>query len=339
MESLPLHRNVSLQPHNTFGIDVNAHSFATINTQNDVINAIRVAERDPFVLGGGSNLLLTSDLDKLVLHNCINGIELIAESGKDVVIEVGGGVVWHELVLWAVNRGYGGIENLSLIPGRVGAAPIQNIGAYGVELKEPFISLTGVSLESGDILSFTKEQCGFGYRDSVFKNEHKGKFLITSITLKLLKAPHRVHDTYGAIRQFLRLKEIDEPGIEDIMHAVIAIRRSKLPDPAVLGNAGSFFKNPVISETALSVLISEYPDMKHYPESKGQFKVPAGWLIEQCGWKGKRVGNVGCHASQALVIVNYGGASGQEVWDHATTVRDSVLGKFGVQLETEVGIL
>jgi len=333
-----VHKHISLASHNTFGVDVNAHRLATIIDRGSLVDLIRNADMEPWVLGGGSNMLLTRDIDKLVLKIEIGGIEIVEESPATVLIKVGAGVVWHDLVLWAVERGYGGIENLALIPGRVGAAPIQNIGAYGVELKSVFHCLEAVELSTGEQSEINNDACQFGYRDSVFKNTEKGKFCITHVYLKLNKASYQISAGYGAIKETLEIKRISEPTIQDICRTVIEIRSTKLPDPAVLGNSGSFFKNPVVSKSLWADIASMRKDLVFYPAPNGAYKIPAGWLIEQCGWKGKRVGNVGCYEKQALVIVNYGGASGQEILDHAMRVQESVQNEFGILLALEVNV-
>ena len=329
---------VSLQPYNTFGIDVAAAEFAVVRSVAELKGALAQGSRAPFILGGGSNMLLTGDLDRLVIRNAIPGINVIDDSESDVLIKVGGGVNWHQLVLWAVERGFGGIENLALIPGNAGAAPIQNIGAYGCELVQTFDHLEAVNLQSGELESFDQAACQFDYRDSLFKGERKGQFCITQIFLRLNKRPHQINDSYGAISSTLLGKEIHAPTIKDVCEAVVSIRSSKLPDPAVLGNSGSFFKNPVIPKHQWAALLAQHPELVYYPNGD-QYKIPAGWLIEQAGWKGKRVGNVGCYEKQALVIVNYGGASGQEVYDHALRVQASVEEQFGIVLTPEVNVL
>ena len=332
-------RQITLRKYNTFGIDVAASEFAHVRSTQELQQVLNSGTREPFVLGGGSNMLLTKDLDRLVLHIEIPGIEVVRELRTEVLVKIGAGVIWHDLVLWAVEHGYGGIENLALIPGKVGAAPIQNIGAYGVEIKEVFDRLRAVHLESGDETIFTFEDCEFGYRDSVFKHKELGKYCISHVLLRLQKPPHSIHDSYGAIRDTLSEDNIDKPLIGDVCNAVIRIRSSKLPDPAVLGNSGSFFKNPVVPKSQWENLKSTFPNLVFYPDIEGHYKIPAGWLIDQAGWKGKRIGNVGCYEKQALVIVNYGGASGQEVYDHAMRVQASVNDKFGILLTPEVNIL
>lgn len=289
------------------------------------------------MLGGGSNILFVNDFEGLVIHLNIKGREIIEENDKEVLIRVGAGENWHETVMYAVDNGWGGIENLSLIPGSVGAAPIQNIGAYGVELEDVFESLEAIDLETGISKTFDKKSCKFGYRDSVFKNELKGKYIITEVTLRLQKDPD-VNRTYGALSEHLKEKGISDPDIKDISETVISIRQSKLPDPAKIGNTGSFFKNPVISEEAFRELQKEYPEIPNYPAGD-EIKIPAAWLIDQCGWKGKQIGDAGVHKAHALVIVNYGNANGGEIIELAEKIRHSVFKKFGVKLIPEVNIV
>ncbi|MEL6842250.1 MAG: UDP-N-acetylmuramate dehydrogenase, partial [Bacteroidota bacterium] len=326
-----LRENVSLKAYNTFGIDVKARWFIEIDSVTlateflvDNLNA----GQDVYLLGGGSNLLLTDDLPGLVLRNRIMGKEVIREDEQFVYLKVGAGENWHELVLYCLEQHWGGIENLSLIPGCVGAAPIQNIGAYGVELKDVFVELETLSLATGNPRHFDAKACAFGYRDSYFKGSGKGKFLITSVTLRLNKAPHQLNTSYGAIETELARHHDGPYTIQDVSKAVIAIRQSKLPDPAEIGNSGSFFKNPVISAAAFGELQSRYPEVPHYPQADGQIKVPAGWLIEQAGWKGNRIGDYGVHERQALVLVNYGGASGQDIYALSEQIMQSVLEQF-----------
>ena len=338
-QAVGIQQNYSLRSLNTFGIDVNAHSFIEVHDEEQLREAVLNSERQPWILGGGSNILLTRDIDKLVVHNSIKGFEIISEDDERVELRIGGGEDWHDFVMRAVGHDLGGVENLALIPGRVGAAPIQNIGAYGIELKDVFIRLEAIDLSSGETSEFDGAQCAFGYRNSIFKREAKGKYCITRVVLSLSKRHHNINTSYGAIKSTLESNSIDVPTIEDVAKAVIAIRSSKLPDPAVLGNSGSFFKNPVVDHNTWERLNRENSNLVFYPDSGDTFKIPAGWLIDQCGWKGKRVGNVGCYEKQALVIVNYGGASGQEVLDHAMNVQASVREKFGVEIEPEVNIL
>ncbi len=290
-------------------------------------------------LGGGSNVLFCKDYEGLVIKNSIKGIQLVSEDEKHVVIKSYSGEVWHDLVMHCVEHNWGGIENLSLIPGTVGAAPMQNIGAYGVELEKVFVELEAFNLHTFELERFTKSQCNFGYRESVFKRALKNQYFIYSVTLVLTKNG-KVNCEYGDILQVLKDKGLDEAtaSIKDVSDAVIQIRSSKLPDPKVLGNSGSFFKNPVIDPTLFDSLKSDYPDIKGFPQEHG-VKVPAAWLIENCGWKGKRIGETGSHAKQALVLVNYGNATGNEVYQLALDIIKSVKDKFDIQLEPEVNII
>lgn len=331
--------NYSLQAYNTFGIHAKAAAFTSVTSISNLQQILKHSPLPPYILGGGSNMLLTNDLNNLVVKNSIKGKKVLKETEQEVWLEVGGGENWHELVLWCVEQNYGGIENLSLIPGTVGAAPIQNIGAYGVELKDVFEELEAVELATGTIATFHKDACQFGYRDSVFKTDLKGKYCITKVVLRLQKAPHQLNKSYGAIQKMLVEKGIDKPTIQDISETVIAIRSSKLPDPATLGNSGSFFKNPEIERKQFEDLKEKFPNIVFYDLPNGMVKVPAGWLIEQCGWKGKKVGNTGAYAKQALVLVNYGNATGQEIWQLATDIMASVQAKFGIKLNPEVNIL
>lgn len=331
-------KDKSLQSFNTFGIDVKAESFVEVQSVEELQNVLLENKKPVFILGGGSNLLLTKKVKGLVIHNSIFGKKVERDFPKSVYVSAGGGENWHEFVLWAIKKGLGGIENLSLIPGRVGASPIQNIGAYGVELKDVFHKLEAVELATGKIHVFRKKDCHFGYRESIFKKKLKGQFCITKVYFKLSKNP-KLHLNYGAIKQQLEAKKITIPTIKDISKAVIKIRSSKLPDPAELGNSGSFFKNPEISKRQFKQLQKLFPQIVFYPLENGKIKVPAGWLIEQCGWKGKRVGNTGSHAKQALVLVNYGNATGKEVYQLAMKIIDSVEQKFGIKLSAEVNVL
>ncbi len=332
---------LSLQPFNTFGINACAHYFCKVQSKEDILHIIQ--EELHFyskflIIGGGSNILLCDDYDGLVIKNKITGIEVIREDEEFVWIKSYSGTVWHELVQYCVQHNYGGIENLSLIPGTVGAAPMQNIGAYGAEIKDTFEELEAIDLQTGTSRIFTKEECGFGYRESVFKREEKGKFFIYSVTFKLSKNPV-INIQYGDIQRILQEKAISHPTIKDVSEAVIAIRQSKLPDPKELGNAGSFFKNPEVEKSVAENIQLEFPAMPKYELPSGKVKIPAAWLIEQAGWKGKQVGHTGNHAKQALVIVNYGNATGDEIWQHAMNVQKSVQEKFGVLLEPEVNVI
>ena len=336
---MEIHQNYSLLALNTFGLEAKAEHFATVHSVDALQAAIQSPIRPILVLGGGSNLLFTQDVSGLVLKNAIQGIKTIQTVDNTTWVEVGGGVVWHDFVLWAIEQGLGGVENLSLIPGTVGAAPIQNIGAYGVELKDVFAHLNAVDLESGELRSFNNADCQFGYRDSIFKHEAKGKYCISSVLFSLTNKNHQLNISYGDIRQTLDANGVQDPGIADISRAVVQIRSSKLPDPAKIGNCGSFFKNPETERAVLERLLPQYPQVPHYDLPDGRVKIPAGWLIEQCGWKGKRVGNTGSYEKQALVLVNYGGATGAEVKKLAYDIIDSVEQRFGIRLEPEVNMV
>lgn len=329
----------SLKSYNTFGLDHKASELLRIS---DIAQLEGLLPTDPsqlFILGGGSNILLTGDIDIPVWKNEIRGIKIWKDLGEEVIIKVGGGEVWHDLVLWAIEHELGGIENLSLIPGTVGAAPIQNIGAYGVELTDTFHHLEAYELATGKKKIFEPDDCSFGYRDSYFKRDGKNRYFITHVYLRLKKAPHNLSLEYGAIQQTLSEMGVVEPGIKDVSNAVISIRSSKLPDPRKLGNSGSFFKNPVLPVSMLETLRQKEPDLVYYPQGDDRIKVPAGWLIQQSGWKGYRKGDAGCYEKQALVLVNYGGATGADILQLANEIKNSVKEKFGIDLEPEVNIL
>lgn len=334
-----IQKNVSLQSYNTFGIDVRATHFTKVSSPDEFRDALGKDIQPVLILGGGSNMLLTKDWEGLVIKNNFKGIEIEEQHDDHAIVSVGGGENWHEFVLWSLSRNMGGIENLSLIPGTVGASPIQNIGAYGMELKDTFVKLEALSFETGRKNTFHLQDCKFGYRDSVFKKDLKGKFLITKVWFRLTTKNHKIHNSYGAIKQVLSDKKITTPTIQDISEAVIEIRSSKLPDPKELGNSGSFFKNPEIEKPQFEVLQKKFPNLVFYELPDERYKIPAGWLIDQCGWKGLRVGNTGCHAQQALVLVNYGGATGNEVWQFAKKVQQSVKKKYGIDLTPEVNVL
>jgi UDP-N-acetylmuramate dehydrogenase len=338
-----LQKNVNIQAFNTFGIPVSAAYFGefdSVEKLNDLLKESQALNTEMMILGGGSNVLFTKSFDGVILRNCLSGIELVSESKNEVVVKAGAGVVWHDFVLYCINKGWGGIENLSLIPGSVGASPMQNIGAYGVEIKDVFHSLKAYHIETCEVRTFSKTDCAFGYRESVFKNIYKNQFVITEVSYRL-KKNHTVNTTYGAINDALKEIGIDEPSIADVSKAVISIRESKLPNPKVLGNAGSFFKNPVIQKSHAEKLKKEFPTMPNYPVpgNENLIKVAAGWLIEEAGFKGLRKGNHGVHEKQALVLVNYGGATGNEIYALSTEIKDSVVQKFGIVLEREVNIL
>ena len=337
---MQIQENISLQPYNTFGIDVSARFFVSIKSSNDLqeILSSRDIHSSLLVLGGGSNVLLTKDYDGIVLKNDIPGIEVLNEDEDHYYIKAGAGENWHQFVMHCVNNNYAGLENLSLIPGNVGASPMQNIGAYGVEIKDVFHQLEAFDLKEKTTRVFGLEDCQFGYRDSVFKQHYKDSFIITSVTYRLGKAP--VYNTsYGAIQQELERMGITELSIKAVSDAVINIRSSKLPDPKEVGNAGSFFKNPVITTRQFQELKNDYPGIVAFPAGDGYIKVAAGWLIEQCGWKGFRKGDAGCYPKQALVLVNYGSASGKEIYDLSASIIDSVQSRFGITLHREVNII
>jgi len=334
-------KNYSLKRFNTFGVEAAAKAFVNAGSEDELFEILSNDELKSyrrFILGGGSNILLTKDYDGLVIKNSIPGIEIISEDEQTAIIEAGAGVNWNELVNYCVNRNLGGIENLALIPGTAGAAPIQNIGAYGEELSETFESLRGFYTETGKPDIFYKSDCSFGYRYSIFKNELKNKFAVSKIRLKLNKDPE-IRTGYGNVIEELEKTGKSSFNIKDISEAVTRIRREKLPDPAVTGNAGSFFKNPEIIPADYTFLKEKYPDIKGYPLDNGNIKLPAAWLIEKAGWKGFRKGNTGTHIRHALVIINYGEASGGEILHFAKEIKRSVYEKFEVVLEEEVNII
>lgn len=331
----------SLKPFNTFGIDVKAKHFVVVKNVEElrkVLQSEPAKVNDLLVLGGGSNMLLTNDLDKLVIKLEIEGIDLEKEEDEYVWVASGGGVVWHDLVLHTLSKGWFGLENLSLIPGSVGASPIQNIGAYGVEIKDRFAYLEALNIETLELKTFHAEECRFGYRESVFKQELKGQFIITKVVYRLSKKA-TLNTGYGAIVQQLSEMGISDPGPIDVSKAVIAIRQSKLPDPKEIGNSGSFFKNPVVKKSLVEQIRTKYPEMPSYPVDEKTEKLAAGWLIEQTGWKGKTIGNYGVHKKQALVLVNYGGATGEQIYELSSQIIASVKKEFGVTLEREVNII
>ena len=331
-----MERHFSLKNYNSFGIEVETEFFAAISNEAELIEVLKSNGNKPFrVLGGGSNVLLTEDYKGLTLVMQNKGISILEETASHVLIEVQAGENWHELVLWALENDFGGIENLALIPGSVGAAPIQNIGAYGVELSSVFHRCKALDLESLSFNEFDKAACEFGYRSSVFKTRLKGKAIITRVQFKLSKKNHQTHTQYGTLQASLQGKEMS---IQNIAASVIAIRKSKLPDPAQIGNSGSFFKNPVIPVNQFKQLQENYPEVPHYPDTAQKIKIPAGWLIEKLGYKGKRFGDAGVHEKQALVLVNYGNAKGVELLNLAQQIQEQVLQNFGVQLEVEVNI-
>lgn len=331
--------NYSLKNYNTFGIDVKAKTFISVETLEDLKAVLQKNySGDLFILGGGSNMLLTRDIESTVLHIGLKGKRILKESEDEVLIKVNAGENWHEIVLWTLENNWGGFENLSLIPGNIGTAPIQNIGAYGTEIKDQLVSVKAIDIQTLEIKEFSNEECSFGYRDSIFKNKVKGKYIITSVTFKLNKKEHRVRTTYGTIAQALEEMGITSASIKDVSNAVIKIRKEKLPDPDELGNSGSFFKNPVVGKDQIANLINRFPGMPYYEVGPDEYKIPAGWLIEQAGLKGYREGDAGVHKKQALVLVNYGAATGTEILNLAKKVQMEVFDKFGVELQPEVNI-
>jgi UDP-N-acetylmuramate dehydrogenase len=338
--SLVLHEHLSLKPYNTFGVDVKARLFAEAGNDDQVREALALAvERGLSLLpiGGGSNLLLTHDVDALVLRMASRGIRILSDDGVDVLLEAEAGEPWHPLVLWTLEQGLGGLENLSLIPGTVGAAPMQNIGAYGVELKDVFGGLTALDRETGELREFGLADCRFAYRDSLFKHE-PGRWLILRVRFNLSRAP-QLHLDYGPVRQRLEAEGIAAPTAKDVSRAVCAIRSEKLPDPMELGNAGSFFKNPLVSAELAQRLRNEHADLVAYPQADGQVKLAAGWLIERAGWKGFREGDAGVHRLQALVLVNYGAATGSQLHGLARRIQADITARFGVELEMEPNLI
>jgi UDP-N-acetylmuramate dehydrogenase len=328
----------SLKNYNTFGIEAKAKQFTSVQNIKELIEVLQI-DKNIFVLGGGSNMLLTQNINKLVVHINLKGISIVDENDDHVWIKANAGENWHEFVLWCIDHNYGGIENLSLIPGNVGTTPIQNIGAYGVEIKDMFFSCEAVNISNQTIKNFKKEDCNFGYRESVFKNELKDQYIITSVVFKLTKKNHKTNSSYGAIEAELAQNNITNPTIKDISNAVIAIRKSKLPDPKELGNSGSFFKNPIVPIELYEKALIQYPEMPHYVVSETEVKVPAGWLIEQAGFKGKRFGDAGIHEKQALVLVNYGNATGEEIVTVSRNIQKTILDKYGISIEAEVNII
>lgn len=338
---MSLQEYVSLKPFNTFGIAAQARYYSyiqDITTLQQLLLQEELNALPKLVLGGGSNLLFIEDFRGWVIHMAISGLQKIQEDQDTVWLQVGAGINWHALVLYCVEQGYGGVENLSLIPGTVGAAPIQNIGAYGVELSEVFTSLEAMEITTRTVKTFSQAACAFGYRDSIFKNELKEQYIILRVTLRLQKQP-TFRTTYGAIQETLSAMGVEKLSIKAISDAVIHIRQSKLPDPTQLGNAGSFFKNPVIGRPYFEQLKSTYPTLPGYTLAHDQVKIPAAWLIAQCGWKGHRRGPVGVHSHQALVLINYGGASGQAIYQLAQDIQQSVQEQFGIDLQPEVHIV
>ena len=336
---MQIQENISLEPFNTFGIKASAAHFASFSNAGALDGLLAAGDYKPtLILGGGSNILFTKNFDGLVLKNEIKGIEKINEDDDFVYIRAGAGENWHQFVLYCIGNNWGGVENLSLIPGNIGAGPMQNIGAYGAEIKDVFFELEAFHLRDKEIIKFGLTDCGFGYRESVFKGKYRDQFAILTVTFRLRKQPV-FNTSYGAITAELEKAGVQQISIKAISDAVIRIRRSKLPDPAIIGNAGSFFKNPEIAGARFEILKNQFPGIVGHTLGNGVVKLAAGWLIEQCGWKGYRKGDAGCHAMQALVLVNYGNASGSEIFDLSSAIQQSVHEKFAVQLDREVNIV
>ncbi len=338
---LKIQQNVSLKPYNTFAIDVKASFFVVVTTEEELREVLLYNKitKPFFILSGGSNMLLTKDIDALVIHIAIKGVFVQETTEDSVIVKVNGGENWHEFVHYCIRNGYGGVENLSLIPGCVGSAPIQNIGAYGVELKDTFLRCEALDIKTGEKKIFSKEACDFGYRNSIFKTTAKGEYVITCVYFQLTTKDHQFQTGYGAIEKELQERGIDTPTLKEISESIIAIRQSKLPDPKVLGNSGSFFKNPVVSSEVFVKLQQVYPKVPHYVLDQGLVKVPAGWLVEEAGFKGKRYGDAGVHDKQALVLVNHGNATGKEILALSQRIQITVLEKFGISLEAEVNVI
>ncbi|WP_372473070.1 UDP-N-acetylmuramate dehydrogenase [Capnocytophaga sp. ARDL2] len=335
------HYPISLKKYNTFGIDAYAKHLVEANTEEDIIAFFenKPKNKEFLILNGGSNILITKNIDAWILKINLKGIEIVEENDNEVVVRVLAGENWHDFVLHSIENNWGGLENLSLIPGNVGSCPIQNIGAYGVEVKDVITTVESLNIYTLQKHIFTNEDCKFGYRDSIFKNEQKGKFVLTAVSFRLKKAPHQLKTSYGVIESELQKNNISQPTIKDISNAVIAIRNSKLPNPREIGNGGSFFKNPVIGKERFEQFIAQNPEAPHYIVDKLHIKIPAGWLIEQAGMKGYRKGDAGVHTKQALVLVNYGNATGNDILEVAYEVQNRVFEKFQITIEPEVNII
>jgi UDP-N-acetylmuramate dehydrogenase len=341
---MTIQSNFSLKKYNTFGIEAKARHFVAVHSVTELETILREnLNETKFILGGGSNMLLTQDIDALVIHIDLKGKKIVNEDDDFVWIESMAGENWHELVLWTINQNFGGLENMSLIPGNVGTTPVQNIGAYGTEIKDTFVSCEAITIATQEMKTFSKEDCHFGYRESIFKHEAKDQFIITSVVFKLTKRNHKINISYGDITAQLAKNNPEvsglTPTLKDVSNAVIAIRQSKLPDPKELGNSGSFFKNPIIPKADFEKIHALHPEMPHYVISETEVKVPAGWLIEKAGFKGKRFGDAGIHKNQALVLVNYGNATGQEILNVSKDIQATLLKEFGIAIEAEVNVI
>ena len=337
---MTIQNNFSLKKYNTFGIEAKAKQFVAVHSIENLNTILKEHQSEPkFILGGGSNMLLTQDIQSLVIHIDLKGKKVLKEDDDFVWVESQAGENWHEFVLWTIDQNFGGIENMSLIPGNVGTTPVQNIGAYGTEIKDTFVSCDAMTIATQEMKTFTKEDCHFGYRESIFKHEAKDQFIITSVAFKLTKRNHKINTSYGDISKELEKQNVTTPTLKDVSNAVIAIRQSKLPDPKELGNSGSFFKNPIIPKEQYEKAHALHPEMPHYVVSETEVKVPAGWLIEKAGFKGKRFGDAGIHKNQALVLVNYGNATGQEILAVSRDIQSTVLKEFGIAIEAEVNVI
>ncbi|MFC6876542.1 UDP-N-acetylmuramate dehydrogenase [Flavobacterium myungsuense] len=337
---MDIKNNFSLKNYNTFGIEAKAKRFVAVHSVSDLKSILEQHANDKkFILGGGSNMLLTKDIDALVIHIDLKGKKIIKEDDDFVWVESQAGENWHEFVLWTIDNNFGGLENMSLIPGNVGTTPVQNIGAYGTEIKDTFVSCEALKISNQELITFHLQDCHFGYRESIFKNEVKDQYIITSVIFKLTKRNHKINISYGDIASELAKNHIVKPTLKEVSNAVIAIRKSKLPDPKELGNSGSFFKNPILLKTDFDKIHQQFPEMKYYEISETEVKVPAGWLIEQAGFKGKRFGEAGIHKNQALVLVNYGNATGQEILNVSKNIQETIFQIFGIHIEAEVNII
>lgn len=337
---MEIKKDFSLKAYNTFGIAAKAKFFAQVQTVDELRQILKREEfHTKFILGGGSNMLLTKNIDALVIHIAMKGVSIVSEDNDHVILNVMAGENWHETVIWTLAQGYGGLENMSLIPGNTGTAPVQNIGAYGTELKDCFVSCEAMERNTQELQTFSKADCRFGYRESFFKNEGNARYIITSVKFRLTKRNHNLNTSYGAIEEELTKNNITNPTIKDVSNAVINIRNSKLPDPKKLGNSGSFFKNPVVDQPTFERFSQENPKAPFYKISDTSYKIPAGWLIEQCGFKGKRFGNAGVHKNQALVLVNYGNATGTEILALADMIIAAVEKKFQIKITPEVNLI
>jgi UDP-N-acetylmuramate dehydrogenase len=335
-----IQQDFPLLHYNTFGINAKAKQFVSVSTLDELRSVFLEHPKEPkFILGGGSNMLLTQDIEALVIHIDLKGKEVLSETEDSVIVRGMAGENWHEFVIWTLENNFGGLENMSLIPGNVGTTPVQNIGAYGKEIKDNFVSCLAFNRHTLELKTFSNTDCEFGYRESIFKNKVKDQYIIISVDFCLQKAPHQIHTAYGDIQAELAKNNCTNPTIQDVSKAVIAIRQSKLPDPKELGNSGSFFKNPVVLKTDFAPIHAKFLEMKFFEVSPTEVKVPAGWLIEQCGFKGKRFGDAGIHKNQALVLVNYGQATGKEIAELAQRIQAKVFETFGIRIEAEVNII